>query len=613
MATFTEIYKQELKGSGVLSSLGTSAIKRTKERLDPRNMLFGGSGIIAATGQKIFGKGYQAIAKTPASKLSSKISEGGELKSEALNALLASNLKQEMQLSIIAKNTSNGNAMARDINVMRQNIMKLVTMGGGKASRSADMFFKTASMREAEYENRLKSISKTTSPTPVAQREPAKEDNKSFLSSLFGKAVSVMGLTVTALGKTLGVALGGIKTILEGLFDSFKFIKKIISGIAATEIFELFVGRGAGGLLKVVETVLSLLKSPVTIALLAGVAAAVWAYRKAEEIKNAPKEDDSLKKQMSESNRVTMMEAANIKIGDKTAKQLIAEEQNFNMLAKQNKKMLSQENLKRSQERLKSLASVGIYAPVDYTPGKQKELLFRREYKQDNMHDMPDTSPTKVEGGEARKAAESYLGRAMANEEWDALIRATYAESSRNAEEYSNVMAVILNRARKAGKSILEILTEKNQFQAVTGTEKSPGPSAMFRRGPDAASAEMIMNSATKLGSVSKDLDAFTAANRKAYKEGTSTKWLDTLLSSGGKAIGGTVFAENMYRGSSLTASSATSEDLKRIMSEAPANVNIINAPQSTTVAQAPQTQQQISSATNIDALELFFGRALVQ
>ena len=79
MATFTDVYKQELKSKGVLGSLGSTAFKRTKERLDPRNMLFGGSGMMAATGRKIFGKGYQALDRTPGKKLSESGGFSGEI------------------------------------------------------------------------------------------------------------------------------------------------------------------------------------------------------------------------------------------------------------------------------------------------------------------------------------------------------------------------------------------------------------------------------------------------------------------------------------------------------------------------------------------------------
>ena len=126
-------------------------------------------------------------------------------------------------------------------------------------------------------------------------------------------------------------------------------------------------------------------------------------------------------------------------------------------------------------------------------------------------------------------------------------MRAVYAESSRNKDEYANVMAVILNRTRKNGGSIIVTLMEKNQFQAVTGTANNPGPSSMFKQGPDAKSQAMIAEGASSLSGISKNLDAFTAANRKAYGAGTNTGWLDKLQASGGKQVGQTVFAENMY------------------------------------------------------------------
>ncbi len=209
MASFTDIYKQELKGKGVLSSLGSAALKRTKERLDPRNMLFGGTGILSATGQKIFGKGYSAINRAPVGK---KIAESGELKSEALNSLLVSSQRQEAQLTIIAKNTMNSNAMARDMNVMRQNIMKLVTISGGKASRGADMFFKDKDAREAAYESQFKKTynAPSTSPSPA----PKADDGS---SSIFGKIITALGPFGVAISALVtGINFG--KDIIKGFF-----------------------------------------------------------------------------------------------------------------------------------------------------------------------------------------------------------------------------------------------------------------------------------------------------------------------------------------------------------------------------------------------------------
>ena len=258
MATFTDVYKQELKTKGVLSSLGSTAFKRTKERLDPRNMLFGGSGMMAATGRKIFGKGYQALDRTPGKKLSESGGFSGEIKSEALNSLLISSQKQEAQLSIIAKNTMNSNAMARDMNVMRQNVMKLVTMGGGKASRGADMFFKDSAAREKAYESQFGKEKGKTSPTPVNKTDASKEGgNKGILGALLG-----IGTTIAT---AVTGALGSIPSLLSSIFSAENIGK--IFGIG------LDVMKGLGSVFRLLMPILT---NPVFLGIAAALIGANW-------------------------------------------------------------------------------------------------------------------------------------------------------------------------------------------------------------------------------------------------------------------------------------------------------------------------------------------------
>lgn len=237
MATFTDIYKQELKSKGVLGSLGSAGFKRAKERLDPRNILFGGSGIVSATGQKIFGKGYSAIDKSGGKKLSDSGAFNGEIKSEALNALLVSSQKQEAQLSIIAKNTMNNNAMARDMNVMRQNIMKLVTMGGGKASRGSDMFFKDSAAREKAYESQFgkeKVKTVTTTPSKIVEKKEEKPGGilglLAPLLTLGGTIVSAITGALSGLGTTILEGLSRIFTV-DNLMKALGFAKEGLSAI----------------------------------------------------------------------------------------------------------------------------------------------------------------------------------------------------------------------------------------------------------------------------------------------------------------------------------------------------------------------------------------------
>ena len=218
MATFTDVYKQELKSRGVLSSLSSTMFKRSKERLDPRNILFGGSGITSAIGQKIFGKGYSALNKSSSGK---SLGDSG-MQSQALNALIISSKNQEAQLSIIAKNTMNSNAMARDMNVMRQNIMKLVTISGGKASRGADMFFKDAAARESAYESQFGKSGGSKSVSPVAISADPKKEGGGLLSTLV-KAVGAISVAILTLGTKLVTELGAvIRSALETLGNVLK-------------------------------------------------------------------------------------------------------------------------------------------------------------------------------------------------------------------------------------------------------------------------------------------------------------------------------------------------------------------------------------------------------
>ena len=257
MATFTDVYKQELKSKGILSSLGSAAFKRTKERLDPRNMLFGGSGMLAASGQKIFGKGYQSLDRTPGKRLAESGTFNGEIKSEVLNSLLISSQNQESQLTIIAKNTMNSNAMARDMNVMRQNIMKLVTMGGGKASRASDMFFRDSAARENAYESQIAKNKSKTSPTVVNKPGESEGGNKGIMGALLGIG-STIATAVTG-------ALSSIPSLLLGIFSAENIGKILGLGSAALS-----------GLGTVFRLLLPIISNPVFLALAGALVSAKW-------------------------------------------------------------------------------------------------------------------------------------------------------------------------------------------------------------------------------------------------------------------------------------------------------------------------------------------------
>jgi hypothetical protein len=98
---------------------------------------------------------------------------------------------------------------------------------------------------------------------------------------------------------------------------------------------------------------------------------------------------------------------------------------------------------------------------------------------------------------QAKKKAETYLGRSINDDNWNSLIAATSAEAgNQNKEELAWVMAVILNRVRpNPAFTVKSILSEPKEFQAVTGTSERPGPSSGFLKGPSGFREESIYSS----------------------------------------------------------------------------------------------------------------------
>jgi hypothetical protein len=186
--------------------------------------------------------------------------------------------------------------------------------------------------------------------------------------------------------------------------------------------------------------------------------------------------------------------------------------------------------------------------------------------------------PTSGDGKLAKESADRYYGSTMSDVEWNALLRATKAESSYNSTEYAMVMASMLNRGRqsKYGGNILAALYQPFQFQAVTGTgvpatdangnkqyrvskttgkrhvvyQKDAnghtimtGPSTNFTTMPNEKQMQMLFYSAINiLPRVSHDQVNFTANSEKAYGPNTNIGYRSDMLKAGGTVYGGTVF-----------------------------------------------------------------------
>jgi hypothetical protein len=189
------ILQQEYQSKGIVGGTFSALGKRSLEKLDIRNSLFGGSGLGSVIGQKIFGKGYSATKKTGAPGVE-KISE----LSQNLNSSVLQEINTNSRIS--AKNSVVLPSMARDMNLMRMNIIKLVKLQGGTPAMKADMFFSRAKEREMLFENqyaknKISKNSNSKTPEKIAENKNIFQSildglGGTFLPILMGRVISVL-------------------------------------------------------------------------------------------------------------------------------------------------------------------------------------------------------------------------------------------------------------------------------------------------------------------------------------------------------------------------------------------------------------------------------------
>lgn len=123
-------------------------------------------------------------------------------------------------LDVIGKNSMALPVMMRDINVMKQGILKLVKIAGGTQRDKADRFFSSAADREKSYESQIAST-KSTSPTKIGGKD---KDGKGFFGKTndFLNSMIAGGLTNLLIK---GGLIAGILYAIGKFFTSSEFRK----------------------------------------------------------------------------------------------------------------------------------------------------------------------------------------------------------------------------------------------------------------------------------------------------------------------------------------------------------------------------------------------------
>jgi hypothetical protein len=228
MPNFSDIIKQQRKsGKGAISSLATAVGQKSLEKIDPRNYLFNKSGVLTALFPKL--KGYQAKATTGA-----KLQEAGSGSSAMVEPILVRLDSISGDASIAAKNFIMLPHLARDINVLRQNIIKLVKSEGIKPAQRADMFFLRSKEREDAYESQ-----NTSSPIKMNQLE-SELGQPTWMDAVLGAAV-LAGITTAFMqpefrGKMLDILGESFKLVGFKLEYMFTGMLAVFGGIIAAKV-----------------------------------------------------------------------------------------------------------------------------------------------------------------------------------------------------------------------------------------------------------------------------------------------------------------------------------------------------------------------------------------
>lgn len=269
MATFASRYISEVEsGKGLFGGAASAFESSTKDvgkRFSKESLVrttFGGEDIFSALIRSKLGvKKKPEKEKAPTKE---GAPEGAQFPTEGISFL-----------KIIAKNTMSLPWMARDMNVLRQNLQKLVKIKAGPQKKGtkayatgADAYFLREDEREAALES--EKAKREGGPKPVGEKED-KGDGEGFLGSLvsmfsngFMKAVRFIfnPKNLASIFKKVFLPIAIIGTLFSGITAGFKkyqetgnFSDAIVSGLGGMLEFLTFGLFGEDTLKKLFESI----------------------------------------------------------------------------------------------------------------------------------------------------------------------------------------------------------------------------------------------------------------------------------------------------------------------------------------------------------------------
>jgi muramidase (phage lysozyme) len=248
MATLAElIRKQRSSGSSRSGALFSSVGMKVLESVDPRRML-NRSGVLPSLFPIL--KSYKAGGTSE--KKVGDVSSSLTSSSTPLLQEMVVKLDSLASISnITARNSQALPGMSRDMNIMRQNIIKLVKLQGGKASSRADAFFSRAFERERLTESQMQASRMRPGSSQISPSPASKDTSIPGLGLLFGLVGALKtfgGKLIESIGSLTSVLAPLLKGGLSLIFDVAGSFAKLAVGGGASLLS--FAGKKLGSLLR---------------------------------------------------------------------------------------------------------------------------------------------------------------------------------------------------------------------------------------------------------------------------------------------------------------------------------------------------------------------------
>ena len=211
MATLADLVKRQRQtGASRTGALFTSVGQKTLSAIDPRKV-FNQTGLLTSLFPSL--KAYKP--ESSRSKVDAASKELSGSTTPLLEQMVMKLDAVDLTMRLVAKNTMTMPGMSRDMNIMRQNVVKLVKLQGGQASTRADSFFLRAFERERATEAELQ-----------AAKERRATGRASAVTTVKEKASSIPGL-----GMLMGL-VGAITTFGSSLIGAVKSLSDVLGPLA---------------------------------------------------------------------------------------------------------------------------------------------------------------------------------------------------------------------------------------------------------------------------------------------------------------------------------------------------------------------------------------------